>query len=56
MLLIVFGGTGIVAMQNYKTALLYLTSLMAQSLASGMAARNYGIRFVDTVLALKAAS
>ncbi|MDE5445270.1 hypothetical protein FXV83_00465 [Bradyrhizobium hipponense] len=56
MLLIVFGGTGVVAMQTYKTALLYLTVLLAQFVASGMAARNYGIRFIDTVLALKAAS
>lgn len=55
MLLIVFGGIGVVAMQTYKTEWLYSAALLAQFVVSAMAARNYGIRFVNTVLALKAA-
>jgi heme A synthase len=55
MLLIVFGGIGIVEMQTYKTELLYAAALLAQFVASAVAARNYGVRFVNTVLALKAA-
>jgi hypothetical protein len=55
MLLVVFGGIGIVAMQTYQTELLYTAALFMQFVASAVAARNYGIRFVNTVLALKAA-
>jgi hypothetical protein len=55
MLLIVFGGIGIVEMQTYRTELLYAAALLAQFVASAVAARNYGVRFVNTVLALKAA-
>ena len=55
MLLIVFGGIGVFAMQTYKTELLYAAALLIQFVASAVAARNYGIRFVNTVLALKAA-
>lgn len=56
MLLIVFGGIGVVAMQTCKTELLYAAALLAQFALSATAARNYGIRFVNTVLALKAAN
>ncbi|WP_342723918.1 hypothetical protein AAFG07_33225 [Bradyrhizobium sp. B097] len=54
MLLIVFGGIGAFAMQTYKTELIYVAALLLQFLLSGLAARNYGVRFVNTVLALKA--
>ncbi len=54
MLLIVFGGIGVFAMQSYKTEYLYAGALLLQFLASAVAARNYGERFVNTVLALKA--
>jgi hypothetical protein len=56
MLLIVFGGIGAFAMQTYSTALLYGAALLVQFVASAVAARNYGIRFVNTVLALNAAA
>jgi hypothetical protein len=55
MLLIILGGIGLVAMQTYKTELIYAAALLVQFIASAVAARNYGIRFVNTVLALKAA-
>ncbi|TWB60438.1 hypothetical protein [Bradyrhizobium sacchari] len=55
MLLIVFGTIGFFAMQTYRTELLYAGALLVQFIASAVAARNYGIRFVSTVLALKAA-
>lgn len=54
MLLIVLGGIGLFAMQSYKTESLYAGALLLQYLASAVAARNYGVRFVNTVLALKA--
>lgn len=54
MLLIVFGGIGAFAMQSYKTESLYVGALLLQLLASAVAGRNYGVRFVNTVLALKA--
>src|SRR5262245_38975416 len=50
MLLIVFGGIGVVAMQTYRTELLYVAALLVQFVASAVAARNYGIRFVNTYL------
>lgn len=56
MLLIVFGGIGVVAMQTYRTELLYAAALLSQFVVSAMAARNYAVRFVNTVLALKAAT
>ncbi|WP_407114571.1 hypothetical protein [Bradyrhizobium sp. LMG 9283] len=56
MLLIVLGGIGTMAMQTYRTALVYAGALLAQFVLSAIAARNYGVRFVNTVLALKAAS
>jgi len=55
MLLIVFGGIGVFAMQSYKTELLYAGALLLQFIVNAVAARNYGVRFVNTVLALKAA-
>lgn len=55
MLLIVFGGIGVFAMQTYRTELLYAAALLMQFVASAVAAKNYGVRFVNTVLALKAA-
>lgn len=56
MLLMVFGGIGVMTMQTYKTALVFAAALLAQFVLSAIAARNYGVRFVNTVLALKAAS
>jgi hypothetical protein len=55
MLLIIFGGIGAVAMQTYKTELLYTAALLIQFVTSAVAARNYGTRFVNTVIALRAA-
>ncbi|OSJ14404.1 hypothetical protein BST63_16800 [Bradyrhizobium canariense] len=55
MLLVVFGTIGVFTMQTYRTELFYVAALLAQFLASAVAARNYGIRFVNSVLALKAA-
>ena len=55
MLLIVFGAIGLFAMQTYRAELFYVGALLVQFIASSIAARNYGMRFVNTVLALKAA-
>ncbi|MGY3034291.1 hypothetical protein ACVIIV_003461 [Bradyrhizobium sp. USDA 4354] len=56
MLLIFFGGIGAMTMQTSKTALVYVGALLAQFVLGAIAARNYGVRFANTVLALKAAS
>jgi hypothetical protein len=42
-------------MHTYKTELIYTAALLMQFLGSAVAARNYGIRFVNTDLALKGA-
>jgi hypothetical protein len=54
MLLIVLGTIGLFEIATYKTAAFYALALLIQYVAASLAARNYGTRFVNTVLALKA--
>jgi hypothetical protein len=43
-------------MRSEQTAVAYIVILLLQYLAAVVAARNYGSRFVNTVLALKASN
>ena len=54
MLLVAFGVIGFFEIPTYKTASFYALALLLQFLTAAWAARNYGTRFVNTVLALKA--
>ena len=55
-LFIVFcGAVGLYAIRSLTTGLLYLALLVLQYIVVRQAASNYGIRFVTTVLAVKAA-
>jgi hypothetical protein len=49
------GGVGLYVIRSLTTALLYLAFLVLQYIVVRQAASNYGVRFVTTVLALKAA-
>jgi hypothetical protein len=53
--LLVCGPVGLYAIPSRTTTLLYLALLFLQFIIVRQAASNYGIRFVTTVLALKAA-
>jgi hypothetical protein len=55
MLLVAFGTIGFFEIPTYKTASFYALALLLQFLTAAWAARNYGTRFVNTVLALKGA-
>ena len=52
----VLGVAGFLQMPSSRTAFLYLALLIAQFLLARRAARNHGVRFVTTVLALKSAA
>jgi hypothetical protein len=54
MLLVVFGAVGFWQISSLKTATIYFGLLLAQYFVVRQAAKNNGIRFVTTVLALKA--
>jgi hypothetical protein len=51
----VLGVAGFVQIPSTRTALVYFALLVAQFLLARRAARNHGVRFVTTVLALKSA-
>jgi hypothetical protein len=51
----VLGVAGFVQIPSTRTALGYFALLVAQFLLARRAARNHGVRFVTTVLALKSA-
>jgi hypothetical protein len=53
--IVFYGAVGLYAIRSLTTALLYLALLVLQYIIVRQAASNYGIRFVTTVLALKAA-
>jgi hypothetical protein len=55
LLIIVFGTIGFWQIPSPRTAAIYLVVLVAQYLLVRQSAKNNGIRFVTTVLALKAA-
>lgn len=55
MLLIVLGGLSVYQIDDWSRTLPYITLLAAQYLIVRHVARNYGHRFVTTVLAVKAA-
>jgi hypothetical protein len=55
MFLVILGAAGLWEIPSLTTALLYVALLIAQYLAVRHAAKNHGIRFVTTVLAIKAA-
>lgn len=55
LLIVVFGSIGFWQIPSLRTAALYLLALIVQYLVVRQAAKNNGIRFVTTVLALKAA-
>ena len=53
MMLVVLGAAGSIQIPSMATALAYVAALLVQFVLAGLAARNYGRRFVTTVLALK---
>lgn len=53
--IVFFGAAGLCTIRSLKTAFLYLALLALQYVVVRQAASNYGMRFVTTVLALKAA-
>ena len=55
LLLVTLGPAGFWAIPSRETAMLYAGLLLLQYLAARQAAKNHGIRFVTTVLAIKAA-
>jgi hypothetical protein len=52
---VVLGVAGVLQIPSGRTALIYLAVLIGQFLLARRAARNHGVRFVTTVLALKSA-
>jgi hypothetical protein len=52
---LVLGVAGFLQISSRRTALIYLAVLVSQFLLARRAARNHGVRFVTTVLALKSA-
>jgi hypothetical protein len=52
--IVFFGAAGLYAIPSKKIGLLYVSLLILQYLIVRLAASNYGIRFVTTVLAMKA--
>lgn len=53
MVLVVFGIASFIQLPSLKTAAIYIIFLLVQLIVAGVAARNFGRRFVTTVLALK---
>lgn len=55
LLLLVLGGLGFWLIPSVLTASLYCLAMLAQYLLTRQAAKNHGVRFVTTVLAIKSA-
>jgi len=54
--IVLYGSAGLYAIPSRKVGLLYVALLILQYVVVRQAASNYGIRFVTTVLAQKAAA